>query len=100
MRVNGNSKNEHQLDVDTHHGVDIDMCYMNVRSEAVNNNIQQCLPTKHQQSQPQLRYNNVCVTTCCSIKHGRQTGGGWGVATPPVFWKGGFNPPDFEIIFF
>ena len=30
---------------------------------------------------------------------GRQTGGGWGVATPPPpkFWRGGFNPPpDFE----
>ena len=53
MTVNGDSKNEHQLD--THHRVDIDMCYMNVRSEPVINNIQQCLPTKHQQSQPQLR---------------------------------------------
>ena len=67
MTVNGNSKNEHQLD--THHGVDIDMCYMNVRSEPVINNIQQYLPTKHQQSQSQLRYMDVCVINCCSIRN-------------------------------
>ena len=67
MTVNGNSKNEHQLD--THHGVDIDMCHMNVRSEPVINNIQQYLQTKHQQSQSQLRYMNVCVINCCSIRN-------------------------------
>ena len=33
MTVNENSNNEHQLD--THHGIDINMSYMNVRS--VNN---------------------------------------------------------------
>ena len=28
------------------------------------------------------------------IEHqGRQSRGGWGVATPPEFWKGGLNPP-------
>ena len=35
-----------------------------------------------------------------SFVHGRQTGGVGGVASPPDFWKGGFNHPDFEIIFF
>ena len=33
------------------------------------NNIQQSLPTKHQQSQSQLRYMNVCVLNCCSIRN-------------------------------
>ena len=31
------------------------------------NNIQQCLPTKHKQSQ--LRYMKICVINCCSIRN-------------------------------
>ena len=42
---------------------------MNVRSEPVVDNIQQCLPTKHERSQSQLRYLNVCEINCCSIRN-------------------------------
>ena len=31
-----------------------------------------------------------------NCKQGRQTIGVGGVVTPPEFWRGGFNPPDFE----
>ena len=36
-------------------------------------------------------YGQSFFPNCISAWQGRQTGGGWGVSTPPEFWMGGLN---------